>query len=183
MSGFGAGLAGLSQMYPAYLTAEKNQATADKSQYDFQLQKASDQAFGRSLQLFNSPMPGAMPMAPAPGQPSVPAAAPPGLTVPGGGMPGGGPPAPGAGPAGPGVPAAGAPGPSPSMAGGMPPQGQPGQGGGQGGLDWRLILQKVTQANPGVPPQVIAGAVDRWMPLMNAAAQQQWREVAQQIRM
>jgi hypothetical protein len=54
--------------------------------------------------------------------------------------------------------------------------------GGQGQLDWRSIISKVVQANPGAPPYVIAGAVDRFLPLMNAQSQQQWREMSLMLR-
>lgn len=82
--------------------------------------------------------------------------------------------------------------------GGMPPQMPPQQqqpmggqmqppGGGMGmsgqpALDWRSVLQKVQQANPGAPPQVIAAAVDKFMPLMNQQAQQQWKEIGMQMK-
>lgn len=49
-------------------------------------------------------------------------------------------------------------------------------------LDWRQIIQKVQQANPGAPPQVIAGAVNKFVPLMNAASAQEWRMVSEQLR-
>lgn len=91
----------------------------------------------------------------------------------------------------PGTPPQGAQQPPPQ--GGMPgaqpqqgmPQGQPQQQPGgmpQGQLDWRQIIQKVVQANPGAKPAVIAAAVDRFLPLMNQMSQQQWREMSMQIR-
>jgi hypothetical protein len=77
------------------------------------------------------------------------------------------------------------PGPPPQMPppGQMPPQQQPQmppQGG--PGLDWRTILQKTIQANPNTPPQILAAAVDRWIPLMNAASQEQWKEQSLYLR-
>jgi hypothetical protein len=103
------------------------------------------------------------------------------------------PPGPGAG-QGPGGPAPGMPQPSavpgarpmPQQgAPGMPPAGPPagGQPQGQGSLDWRTIVQGVVRANPQVrDPRVIAAAVDRFLPLMNQQAQQEWRMAALQMR-
>ena len=68
---------------------------------------------------------------------------------------------------------------------GMPPQGMPQQpmGGQQRpSLDWRQIIQKVQAANPGAPPNVLAAAVDRFMPLMNQQSQMEWRQVSLQLR-
>jgi|SRR5580693_401433 hypothetical protein len=67
---------------------------------------------------------------------------------------------------------------------GMPQGGQQGPPGGQQTpqLNWQTIFQKVRQANPGATPQVLAAAVDRFMPLMNQQSQQQWKEVAQQMK-
>jgi hypothetical protein len=56
----------------------------------------------------------------------------------------------------------------------------PGQG---GQLDLRTIIQQVVQANPGVKdPRVIAAAVDKFLPIMNAQSQQQWRQIGLQLR-
>src|SRR5262249_54326412 len=68
---------------------------------------------------------------------------------------------------------------------GMPPQmpqGMPQAAGGQPALDWRMIMQKVQQANPGAPPNALASAVDRFIPLMNQQSQMQWREMSLQLR-
>lgn len=75
-----------------------------------------------------------------------------------------------------GMPQGGMPPPQgqPGMQPPQPPQGLPQQGG--PGLDWRMVLQKTIQANPGAPPQVLAAAVDRWLPLMNQQSQQVWKE-------
>lgn len=62
----------------------------------------------------------------------------------------------------------------------MQPQGWGSQQGG-GALDWRQILQAVTRSNPGAPPQVIASAVNRAIPLMNAQAQMEWKTVMAQM--
>lgn len=64
---------------------------------------------------------------------------------------------------------------------GMPPGGPQPPGGGQG-LDWRTIIQKVQQANPGAPPNVLAAAVDRFLPIMSQQSQMQWREQSLMIR-
>ena len=77
--------------------------------------------------------------------------------------------------------------PMPQGGGQMPPQQQQPMGGQmppgmpQGGqqppqLNWQTIFQKVRQANPGATPQVLAAAVDRFMPLMNQQSQQQWEQ-------
>jgi hypothetical protein len=61
----------------------------------------------------------------------------------------------------------------------MPGGGMPG---GQPHLDWRTVAQKVTQANPGLPPNAIAAAVDRFMPLMSQQSLAEWRQVQEQLR-
>lgn len=99
------------------------------------------------------PMPPQQPMG---GQPQPPMGGPP-MAPQGGGMPM--------------PPQAGLPQGVPSQQAGMP-----GGGPQQPALDWRIVLQKVQQANPGAPPQVVAAAVDRFLPLMNSQSQMQWRE-------
>src|SRR6516162_2510958 len=104
-------------------------------------------------------------------------------------MAGGSPPAP---PVGPGAP----PSPSPVGPPGPParPQMPPPQGGGftggmggMGGtgpaLDLQTIIQAVTRNNPGAPPGVIARAVNSAIPLMNAQAQMEWRQMQAELRM
>lgn len=74
---------------------------------------------------------------------------------------------------------------APMQQAGMQQQGggQQGIGLGPGGsLDWRAIAQKVAQANQGANPAVIAAAVDRFVPLMNAQSQQEWRMMSMQLR-
>src|SRR6516164_10753565 len=95
-------------------------------------------------------------------------------------MAGGSPPAP---PVGPGAP------PSPSPVGPPGPPARPqmpspqggGFTGGMGGtgpaLDLQTIIQAVTRNNPGAPPGVIARAVNSAIPLMNAQAQMEWRQM------
>jgi hypothetical protein len=59
----------------------------------------------------------------------------------------------------------------------MPP------GGGQPQLDWKTVVQSVVKSNPGIKdPRVIAAAVDRFLPIMNQQAQQQWRQIGLQLR-
>lgn len=179
--------------------------------YDQSLKQASDIAFGRTLQMLGQgqqqqgPIPGIGPPGGIPQQPPMGGMPPQGQPPQMGGsppMPQGSPPMrppqqggpigspspqpPIGGPIGqPGNPGAG-----PGM---MPPQGgqqqlpQPqgwGQQGGQGGgpLDWRQVFQAVQRANPGAPPQVIAGAVEKAIPLMNSQSQQEWKQVQMQFR-
>lgn len=103
---------------------------------------------------------------------------------PGGGGPMGPPPAapmPGAQPMPAAVAPQGAPGAMPQAGppqGGMPPGGQ-----GQPQLDWRMVVQQVVKANPGIKdPRVIAAAVDRFLPIMNQQSQMQWRQIGLQLR-
>jgi len=139
---------------------------------------------------------------PMPGQPSQPMMRP-GQQPPMGGAPGGGMPPPGGMPQGmpprPMMPQGGAPGmppggmPRPPMPGGAPgppmqlgqPGGMPGggQGGGQGGaLDWRQLVAAVKQANPNLPPDVIAEAVNQFLPMMSQQSKQEWQGISLQIR-
>ena len=174
-----------------------------KSQYDntqMQNDLLGQQAFGNTLKALSDQGGGPMPTM-SPGQPSAPAqqvsqaqqgAPPPMATNPiqkilgmfGNPQAAGAPQ--GAGPGGPMPPQGGAPmpqgGPPQGAPQGMPPQGAPQQGGPPQVLDWRSIAQKVAQANPGAPPQVLAAAVDRFVPLMNAESQQQWRQVSANLR-
>lgn len=158
-------------------------------------------AYGRTLQqLYQSQVPGAMPMQgpPMPGQTGFPQQGPQGMPGPqmqpqGQGNPitaliqrltGGQPQQPPGMPQGqPGQMPQGQPGMTPGqMPQGQPqmqPQGMPQQG---GQLDWRSIVQKVSQSNPGAPPAVIAAAVDRFMPLMNQQSQAQWKELSLSLR-
>jgi hypothetical protein len=195
MPGLG-GLAGLSGAYSGYNQGVSEEATARAKKYAIDLQQAADVAFGRTLQAFNSqqqqpqpgqppmPQPGGPPM-PPPGQPPAP---PPQMPMQQGQqqpMPQARPPMPvqpGAAPPPtmPQQPMGGAPAGPPQMPGGQP-GGQPGMQG-QPTLDWRVVFQKVQQANPDAPPQVLAAAVDKFLPLMSQMAQQQWREVSQQLR-
>lgn len=202
MSGFAAGLAGLSNVAPGYLAQQGTYA--DNQLKNFQVQEAQNELAGGSLagaalQLLAGG--GQPPAAPMPGQASAP------------GSPGGAPPPPGAynlqgGPtqppmmpgrpqapapqAAPGAPA-GRP-PAPMPAGGMPAQapsaarpGQPpaptGQPQGQPTLDLQTIINAVVKASGGkASPAVIAAAVNKFLPLMNAQAQQQWREMSLALR-
>jgi hypothetical protein len=52
----------------------------------------------------------------------------------------------------------------------------------QGQLNWQDLVQGVVKANPGASPMVIAGAVQKLLPLMNANSLQQWRQIQGQLR-
>ncbi len=71
----------------------------------------------------------------------------------------------------------------PQQGGGQPQQrgfGQQ-QGGQQGGpLTWQTIIQAVQRANPGAPPDVLFGAVNKMLPLMNAQSLMEWRQIQAQ---
>jgi hypothetical protein len=173
-------LSGLSATYPGYLSAESTyeqnrlrRSAADEAAMD----QLGAQAFGRTLMQLGGagqqpgmPPGGAPPNTVPPGMPSQPMQRPPPMAVQG--QPGQQVPMPMQRP---GMPSQGGP-------SGMQPQmqGQP-QGGGSpfggGSFDWKAIAQKVVQANPGVPPAAIAKAVDRFIPLMNAESQQEWRQL------
>ncbi len=60
------------------------------------------------------------------------------------------------------------------------PQGLPQRG--QGQLNWQSLVQAVKQANPDIKPDVMAEAVNQFMPLMNQQSQQEWRNVSLQLR-
>jgi len=124
-------------------------------------------AFGKTLQQLGL-LPGATPVPPSPGQPSMPMQRPMGPSF--------GPPA--AQP--PMVPPQGGPPPPPGAPPAMQPPGPP-QGGPTGALDWRQVTQMVTQANPGAKPEVIAAAVNQFLPLMNQQAQMEWRLLSAQL--
>jgi hypothetical protein len=63
----------------------------------------------------------------------------------------------------------------------QPPQG--GQTGPFGGLDLGMVIQAVKRNNPGASPRVIAGAVQGFLPMMNAQAQMEWRQFQAEQRM
>ena len=196
MVGLG-GLAGLSGAYSGYNEGVGEEATARAKKYAIDMQQAGDAAFGRTLMMLNQgqqggqQMPGQQPMGPPPGgappmpPPGQPPAPPPQMPM----QQGQPQPMPQARPPMPMQAGGGQPPPMPQQPMGGPPAGPPQMpGGGQPGmqqnpaLDWRVVFQKVQQANPGAPPQVLAAAVDRFLPLMNQQAQMQWREVSQQLR-
>jgi hypothetical protein len=52
-----------------------------------------------------------------------------------------------------------------------------------GGLDLGTIIQAVRRNNPGASPRVIAGAVNGFIPLMNAQTQMEWRQFQAEQRM
>ena len=204
LGGLSGAMSGLAGVYGGYKQGELDEAKID----DVQRSALAKVAMGNALQMLaggqgaGGPPPGGMPQPPMPGQQSQPP------QPPGGGMPPQGAPqgAPGGMPPGPppmpvpggGPPPGGMP-PRPPMPGGqpgMPPQGpppggapQPGMGGGppqqpMGGrqLDWRQLVQAVQQSNPNIKPDVLAEAVNQFLPMMNAQSQQEWRQVSLQIR-
>ncbi len=199
--GLTAGLAGISQGLPQGITESKSLI----QNYEAGLDQASQIAFGRTLQMLGAggqqqPQMQGPPPGMQGGQSGMPPPPPPQMGAP---QPQGAPPM--GAPQGGGVPPAtfgqrfsGAPmgglpaTPMPPGGGGAPPQMQPPPQGGQppmqpggqqqgGPLDWRQIFQAVSQANPGAPPQVIAGAVNRAIPLMNSQSQLEWRQVQAQM--
>lgn len=134
--------------------------------------------------------PGMQPLPPwSGGGPGPPGGPPPAGMVPPGASPGlAGRPIPGVGPGMPGgqqpSPATG-PSPQPPMGGGRPPGAFPGmpQGGqGEPSLNLQSVIGAIVKSNPGANPAVIASAVNRFIPLMNAQSQQQWRELTLQMR-
>ncbi len=57
------------------------------------------------------------------------------------------------------------------------------QGGQQGGpLTWQTIIQAVQRANPGAPPDVLFGAVNKMVPLMNSQSLMEWRQIQGQYK-
>ena len=198
MPGLG-GLAGLSNAYSGYNQGVGEEATARAKKYAIDMQQAGDAAFGRTLMMLNQgqqggqQMPGQPPMGPLGGAPPMPPGQPP-APPPQMPMQQGQPqPMPQARPPMPVQPGGAPPPPMPQQSMGGPPAGPSqmpggGQPGGQPGmqqrpaLDWRVVFQKVQEANPGAPPQVLAAAVDKFLPLMNAQSQQEWRMVGLQLK-
>jgi hypothetical protein len=194
--GLGGALSGLSAMYGGYKQGEMDEFKID----DARRGELAKVAMGNALKMLGAgpqgqgggglPQGGPPPGMP-PGQPSQPMMQPspgggpagpgPGGMPPrpGGGMPPGGPPQIGGAPPPqmqPQVPPPGAGGPPPGIGG--PGMQQP--GGKQ--LDWRQLVQAVQQANPDIKPDVLAEAVNQFLPMMNAQSQQEWRMVSLQIR-
>src|SRR5216684_2484137 len=208
MAGLGGALAGLSAMYGGYKQGEMDEFKID----DAKRGELAKVAMGNALKMLGAgpqgqgggglPQMGGQPPGMPPGQPSQPMQQPSpvggqGLPGPGGmpprpgmGMPSGGP---SQGPGGmpqmggpPQMPPPGAGGPG-GMSGGLPPgmggpspQGMQQPGGRQ--LDWRQLVQAVQQSNPNIKPDVLAEAVNQFLPMMNAQSQQEWRQVSLQIR-
>jgi hypothetical protein len=163
MAGLSGALSGLSGVYGGYKQGELDEYKID----DVKRSELAKVAMGNALQLLaggpGGQGGGGGPQPPPPGQPSPPMMPPGGMPRP----PMGGPP--------PGMPPQG---------GGMPggaPQGGPQQPGGKQ-LDWRQLVQAVQQANPNIKPDVMAEAVNQFLPMMNAQSQQEWRMVSLQIR-
>lgn len=188
--GLSSGLAGLSAAYPGYVQGRMQENKADASDIgltDLKRTQEARSAFGNALALLAGGGQGNQvpppPQQMMPGQPSQPVQQP--------GM-GPVPPAPGAPPGGPmRPPQMGAPGGAPPMqqpgmmppGGGMPPGGQPQmqpqqqQGGMRpGAMDWRAIAQAIQQTNPGIKPDVMAEAINQFIPLMNQQSQMEWKQ-------
>lgn len=189
--GLGGALAGLAGVYGGYKQGEMDEYKID----DVKRAALSKVAMGNALRLLGGggqsntnvmqppgggpggapgvpPGQPSQPMMPPGGSPSQPPAGPPGA-------PGGMPPRP---------MGTGAPG---GLPGGMPPgppqMPTPGAGGGQqpmgrAPMDWRQIVAAVQQANPNLPPDVLAEAVNQFLPMMNANSQQEWRMISLQLR-
>lgn len=51
-----------------------------------------------------------------------------------------------------------------------------------GALDWRQIVATVQQSNPGIRPDVMAEAVNQFLPMMSQQSQLEWRQHSLQIR-
>jgi len=208
MAGLGGALAGLSAMYGGYKQGEMDEFKID----DAKRGELAKVAMGNALKMLGAgpqgqgggglPQMGGQPPGMPPGQPSQPMQQPSPVGGQGPPGPGGMPPRPGMGmpPGGPsqgpgGMPQMGGPpqmpppgaggpggmsgGPPPGM-GGPSPQGMQQPGGRQ--LDWRQLVQAVQQSNPNIKPDVLAEAVNQFLPMMNAQSQQEWRQVSLQIR-
>ena len=197
--GLGGALSGLSAMYGGYKQGEMDEFKLD----DVRRQELAKVAMGNALKMLGGgqqagmggapppgmpPGPPQQPMQPSPG--SGPAGPGPGGMPPrpAGGMPpgGGAPPMPVGGPAPPGMQRPGmVPGGAPAQ-GGPPPMGGAGGPGGMSGqgqqLDWRQLVQAVQQSNPNIKPDVLAEAVNQFLPMMTQQSQQEWRMVSLEIR-
>ena len=123
--------------------------------------------------------PGAPPVSPMPGQPT-----PPGLSPPP--VPGGPPPTiqgqrgvlpPGWLGGGSAAAPTGGMGGAPAVPGGPAGAGPATPGGVQAPMSWQDLATRIVQANPKAPPDVIAAAITKAMPLLNADSQQQWRQI------
>jgi hypothetical protein len=188
--GLSSALAGLSAVYPAYREGMSEEYKLDDQKRAALARTALGSALAQLAQSQGGPAPQApMVQPPSPGQPSQPAGGP-GAAPPGG--PGGmlqRPPMAGAPPGGMGGAPPGAPmpiAPQGMPPGGAPPQGMPQQGGGlppgRQPLDWRQIVAAMKQTNPNLPPDVMAEAVNQFLPMMNAQSQQEWRQISLQLR-
>ncbi len=192
-------LAGASAAYPGYQTARQadNQIQAgDIANQNAQIDQLGTEALGRTIQAFQASIPGAQPMGgpqpPMPGQPSVPRAQEQGPMQGGGYTPQPGqasvatPPqmqSPGfqqgsvSAPPQMQAPGFQAPGGQPQAM-----QGLPGAQGGiealRGKLDVKTLMEAIAKANPGAKPAVLAAAVTKALPLLNAQAQMDWKQMS-----
>lgn len=195
-------LAGASAAYGGYQRAREADNQIDLGDINVQnarTDQEADKYLGNAARLFQQSMPGAQPMGgppgggqppmpappqasptPQPGQPSVPMSPPVGPMQGGGymGQPGAVPTQsftranPSGAPTGMQPPAA------------APAQGQPpgveqalAQSPLAGRLDLKTLMAAITQANPGGRPEVIARALTKAIPLMNAQAQMDWKQM------
>lgn len=149
------GLAGLSATYPGFqhavtadLENQKNQAAATEAQNKLLAQAALGRAFGG--------MPGSQPMAPPPGQASVPRQP---MTSPGAQPPPS--PSPGAAPAG-----------APAPVGPM-----------TGEVDLKTLTQRIIQTNPGIAghPAVLMAALERAAPILDRQSREDLAEMRKEM--
>lgn len=72
--------------------------------------------------------------------------------------------------------------PSPQQGEGSPAQRQPlnlpnTQGIRPGSLTWDQVVNAVSRANPGIPPDVLATTVDQFTPLLDQASKERWQQM------
>jgi hypothetical protein len=188
----GMGLAGLAAVPGGYDTGGLQYQKLQAAQND----NAGLAALGKALQsLYLQPGAGGAPVSPAgsPAGPGGPMLLSPPMPGGGGGMPGATtlpPPASGGSPRQP------APSPGPASAGGGPAPGGGGpvtpQSSGYGvpagmgitgqALTWEDLAKRIVRANPGASPEVIASAVTKALPLMNAESAQQWKYIQMELQ-
>jgi hypothetical protein len=195
-------LAGASAAYPGYQTARQadNQIEAgDIANQNAKLEQQGNEALGRTIMAFQASLPGAQPMQP----PGMPPGIRPGM---GAGQPQMQPPMPGQpsqpmqGPQSQGFTPPDQPlvprpvptqsftqqpmGGQPQPPAGAPPAAMGALPGGAGGvealrgkLDVPTLMGAISKANPGAPPAVIAAAMNKALPLLNAQAQMDWKQM------
>lgn len=171
------GFSGLSAAYPGYMAGEQSQADLDKSRAtadEAQLKLAGADVLGRALtgQMPNQqpmqapqqpPMPpqGARPMAPPPGQPSVPNGP---TSAPQQGTPA---------PVAPAQPAAGTAGAPPAQGGSGLPE-----------ISLQGLVGRILQTSPGIQqnPQVLLAALERAAPILDRQGKDDLAEMKQNFQ-